>query len=84
MIISIIPKRRIAAQELIDGIDAVAGLTGGLDGRIGETEIQEEKRQEREEQGLDKAMLLLQFVADFLTEREDIVVSTVDVCLQFF
>ena len=84
MIISIIPERRVAAQELIDGIDAVAGLTGGFDGRVGETEVQEQKRQEREEQGLDKAMLFFQFIADFLTKREDIVVSPVDVCLQFF
>ena len=29
-------------------------------------------------------MLFFQFIADFLTEREDIVVSSVDVCLQFF
>ena len=84
MIISIIPERRVAAQELVDGIDTVAGLTGRLDGRIGETEVQEQKRQECEEQGLDQAMLFLQFIADFLTEREDLVVSSVDVCLQFF
>lgn len=45
MIISIIPERRVATQELIDGIDAVAGLTGGFDGRVGEKEVQEQKRQ---------------------------------------
>lgn len=36
MIISIIPERRVTAQELIDSINTVAGLTGGFDGRVGE------------------------------------------------
>ena len=51
MIISIIPERRVTAQELIDSINTVAGLTGGFDGRVGEKEVQEQKRQECEEQG---------------------------------
>lgn len=83
MIISIIPERRVTAQELIDSINTVAGLTGGFDGRVGEKEVQEQKRQECEEQGLDQAMLFFQFIADFLTEREDLVVSSVDVCQHY-